>query len=64
MVTNRLGTRSIQHKVVVVDVGTNNLVSKKASGQAIDTQAFLETEIGYTQPLHTLDMLITQQVDT
>jgi hypothetical protein len=37
LVTNRLGTRSIQHKVVVVDVGTNNLVSKKVSGQAIDT---------------------------
>ncbi len=64
LVTNRLGTRSVQHKVVVVDVGTNNPVSKKASGQAIDTQDFLETNIGYIQPLHTLDMLITQQVDT
>ncbi len=63
LVTNKLGTRSVQHKVVVVDVGTNNLVSKKASGQAIDTQDFSKTEIGYTEPLHTLDMLITQQVD-
>ncbi|KAH9561102.1 hypothetical protein CY35_05G001400 [Sphagnum magellanicum] len=26
LVTNKLGTRSVQHKVVVVDVGTNNLV--------------------------------------
>ncbi len=59
LVTNRLGTRSVQHKVVVVDVGTNNPVSKKASGQAIDTQDFSEIEIGYTQPLHTLNMLIT-----
>jgi hypothetical protein len=48
LVTNRLGTRFVQHKVVVVDVGTNNLISKKASGQAIDTQDFSETEISYT----------------
>jgi hypothetical protein len=26
LVTNKLGTKSVQHKVVVVDVGTNNLV--------------------------------------
>jgi hypothetical protein len=26
LVTNKLGTRFVQHKVVVVDVGTNNLV--------------------------------------
>jgi hypothetical protein len=37
LVINMLGTRYAQHKVVVVDVGTNNLVSKKANGQAIDT---------------------------
>jgi hypothetical protein len=36
LVINMLGTRYVQHKVVVVDVDTN-LVSKKASGQAIDT---------------------------
>jgi hypothetical protein len=41
------------------DVGNDNLVSKKASGQAIDTQDFSKIEIGYTQPLHTLDMFIT-----
>jgi hypothetical protein len=40
LVTNRLGTRFVRDKVVVVDVGTKNLVSKKASGQAIDTQEF------------------------
>ncbi len=40
LVINRLGTRYVQHKVVVVDVGTNNLVLKKANGQAIDTQDF------------------------
>jgi hypothetical protein len=59
LVTNRLGTRFVQHKVVVVDVGTNNLILKKVSGQAIDTQYFSKIEIGYTQPLHTLDMFIT-----
>jgi len=63
LVTNRLGIISVQHKVVVVDVGTNNLISKKASGQAINTQDFSKTEIGYTQPLQTLDMFFTQQVD-
>jgi len=63
LVTNRLGTKSVQHKVVVVDVGTNNLISKKANGQVINTQDFSKTEIGYTQPLHTLNMFITQQVD-
>jgi hypothetical protein len=45
LVTNKLGARSVQHKVVVVDVGTNNLISKKTSGQAIDTQDFSEIEI-------------------
>jgi hypothetical protein len=59
LVTNRLGTRSVQHKVMVVDVGTNNPVLEKANGQAIDTKGFSETKIGYIQPLHTLDMLIT-----
>ncbi len=59
LVTNRLGTRFVQHKVVMFDVGNDNLVSKKASGQAIDTQDFSKIEIGYTQPLHTLDMFIT-----
>ncbi len=46
LVTNMLGTRSVQHKVVVVDVGIDNLISKKASGQAINTQDFSKIEIG------------------
>jgi hypothetical protein len=40
-----LGTKSVQHKVVVVDVGTNNLISKKARGQVINTQDFSKTEM-------------------
>jgi hypothetical protein len=60
LVINTLGTRYVQHKVMVVDIRTNNLVLKKTSGQPIETQDFQKLRLD-TQPLHIVNMLITQQ---